>query len=241
MTVRAKGNLHMKYATQTDGKSSRRKMHTGFLPVISAVILCVAGICLMRRRNMGTVGEERVMQREELAVQKEASLKEKEKEYIEFEKLFRENEDDLQKFIEMSQDIWKEGKYIILFDESEYLRSGMQSAYRQEGLTVILYDNDIITVVENEKAEEILNGNYDLIKVLNSIKENGAVLNISKTESSELIQEIFFMVDTEFTPFIENKNGVENAFVWCNSEECEKYGYKNVEGNWYMWISSAPE
>lgn len=51
-----------------------------------------------------------------------------------------------------------------------------------------------------------------------------------------------FLVDPKFTPFITDNNGVANAFCYCEEEEfAAGYYDKEVEDNWYLWISSAPE
>ena len=27
-----------------------------------------------------------------------------------------------------------------------------------------------------------------------------------------------------------------SSVFWCDTKECEKYGYENIEGNWYRYI-----
>lgn len=58
-------------------------------------------------------------------------------------KLFRENEDDLRKFIELSRkSILGEEKYIIMFDDYWYYSSS-RAAYEERGWIPILYDGHV--------------------------------------------------------------------------------------------------
>ena len=158
-----------------------------------------------------------------------------EKEYVEFEKLFRENEDDQQRFIELSQEtaLW-EKEYVMNFSGSSSPR------YQKKGWLTILYDNNMFVIEEDEELAKELNENANLKEALDSIKEKGVIIGINHINLAGTIQ-IEFEVDPTFTSFIKSNNGVVNTFSWCDNEECEKYGYKNIEGNWYMWISPAPE
>lgn len=165
-----------------------------------------------------------------------------EEQYIEFEKLFRENKDDMQSFIDLSDESILREEYVIVFDESLY--SGMRSGHKEEWIT-ILYNDNTFVIDDDKELEEELNKNDDLKEALNSILVNGVIRKIGQHQHyinvNEYIPVVDFSVDTEFTPFITTNNGVTNYFAWCNSEDCEIYGYKNVEDNWYMYITPAPE
>ena len=235
----------MKCMTQID---KRNKLITLF--AIFLIILCGVSIYSMRKRNIQAAEEELARQEEEKirlerdwaetkekkAVEIEGYFKEKEKEYIDFEKLFRENEDDLQKFMDLSQEsILKEKEYFIVFDRETYSKMG------STGEWITLLYTGTFSSKENEEVAENLNKNDELKKILDSIKEKGVITSIDLFYIEEYIQIVAFRIDTKFTPFITDNNGLENAFAWCNSEDCKIYGYKNVEENWYMWISPAPE
>ena len=34
---------------------------------------------------------------------------------------------------------------------------------------------------------------------------------------------------------------ITNYFARCNNKDCEIYGYRNIEDNWYMLIEDPPE
>lgn len=55
------------------------------------------------------------------------------------------------------------------------------------------------------------------------------------------MNEIDFGISTDLTPFITNNNGVTNFFIYSEADDCEKYGYKLIKDNWYMWITPRPE
>lgn len=162
-----------------------------------------------------------------------------EAQYIEFKELFKEHKDDMQAFIELTQEsILGEKEYLILFDEDWY--SSMQSGNQSGEWITILYNNSFVSE-GNEEIAEALNTNNDLIKTLDSMKEKGVIIEIGLTYLDGSIQMVEFTIDPEFTPFITGNNGVVNWFGYCNDEDCERYGYKNIEDNWYMYISPQPE
>lgn len=158
----------------------------------------------------------------------------KEEYYIEFEKLFREKQEDLQKFIEIFWDnnILSDKEYVFRFDE----RWG---AGRGDWID-ILYSNRTLISEGNDEITKELNNNAELLEILNTIEEKGVILSISQLYSGET-RVVSFYVDTKLTSFITTNNGVVNAFTYCENRDIEKYGYRNVEGNWYLWISPPPE
>lgn len=166
-----------------------------------------------------------------------------EEEYIQFEELFRNHEADMKDFIELSQEsILGEKEYYMLFDEDWY--SSVLSGNLLRECILILYDNNTFVIEGNEEIKEELNKNVELMKTLDTIKEKEVITSISLYNSYYVdcsFQMIEFTVDPKYTPFITSNNGVSNYFIYCNDDGCEKYGYKNIEGNWYMRISPAPE
>ncbi len=234
----------MKCAIQINKKDKRKWIISGILFIIFMVFVCETSICLIRKRGIQTTEEKYFRQeeggrKEERAIEMEAYLKELENEYVEFEKLFRENEDDMQKFVEVTDESILREESLILFDEKPYL--GMQSGGVSKDCITILFHNNSFIVKENEIVEKNLNENFDLIEVLNSIKEKGVITSIGLECINEYIQVVYFTVNTEFTSFITTNNGVTNYFAWCDNDECGIYGYRNIEGNWYMLIEAVPE
>lgn len=140
----------------------------------------------------------------------------------------------MQKFIEifLDDDILGNKEYVIRFDE----RWG---AGRGEWIDILYINHTLISEGNNEITKG-LNNNAELLETLNSIEEKGVILLISQFYSGET-RVVEFYVDTKFTSFITTNNGVVNAFAFCENRDIEKYGYRNVEGNWYLWISPPPE
>ena len=77
--------------------------------------------------------------------------------------------------------------------------------------------------------------------MLDFIKEKEVIEGIGLRWLNNDIKRIYFRVDTECTPFVTTNNGITNYFEWCDNKECERYGDKNIEGNWYMLIQDPPE
>lgn len=158
--------------------------------------------------------------------------------YIEFEKLFRENKDDMQSFIDLSDESILEEAYVIVFDERVY--SGMRSGYKKEWITILYKDNTFV-IDDDKELEKNFNKKDDLIKLLNSIIEKKIFIDISLKYPNKPGQKIVFTVDPEFTPFITTNNGITNNLAYCYDNYWEEYGYRNIEENWYMYITPAPE
>lgn len=183
----------MKSAMQTD-KKNWHKIIVRVLFAISVVVVCIGCINLIRERNMRIVEEEQIRPKEERIMQEE--------EYITLKRLFRENKDDLQKFIELSKEsILGEEEYIIIFDKGWYYSSS-RDAYKQWGWIPILYDNGTFVLEDNAEIEKTLNENADLAEVLNSIGENGMITSINQISLDEDMRTVNFDISTEFTPFI---------------------------------------
>ena len=99
----------------------------------------------------------------------------------------------------------------------------------------------MFVIEEDEELAEELNENANLKEALDSIKEKGVITSIGLYCIYENIQVVYFTVNTDFTPFITTNNGITNYFAWCNNKDCEIYGYRNIEDNWYMLIEAPPE
>lgn len=203
----------------------------GVTIVVILIVGCVTGVAA-KRKPIQTTGIR-------LGKQTVSSVFaiEEEKQYIEFEKLFREQQDDLKKLAEelLGQDLLDKKDYLIVFSEW-YLEMQWSDPSGNE----LLYGNDTFKAEGNEEIIETLNEDVALKEALNAIIERGVINKISACVTGN-IWKIDFTVDTKFTPFITGNNGVLNAFVYCEDEECEKYGNRKIEDNWYLWISPAPE
>lgn len=235
----------MKCATQIDRKNKCKWIIVCILLVMLLVVLSATIIYSIRETDIQTeekeyLGQEEEDRRDEQAIEMEAYFKELESEYIEFEKLFRENKYEMQQFMEVTDEsVLREEESLILFNKKSYL--DMQSGSRSRECITILFDNDSFTVNGNEIVEKNLNENLDLIEVLDFIKEKGVITSIGLYCIYENIQVVYFTVNTDFTPFITTNNGITNYFAWCNNKDCEIYGYRNIEDNWYMLIEAPPE
>lgn len=114
----------MKCVTQTD-KKNKRKIIVSFILGMFAIILCAGCICFNVREKNAQTPEER----------QDRKLK----------KLFRENEDDLRKFIELSRkSILGEEEYIIMFDSNWYFSSFCED-YEKRGWIPILCDRHVLS------------------------------------------------------------------------------------------------
>lgn len=222
----------MSRATQNDKKNKWKRIFISVIIGIFVIILCIGCIYLMRKKNGQNV--------ENMYDIQQTIVPYEEEQYIEFENLFREHKDDMSLFVELSQEcILGEINYLILFDENWY--SSMQSGNPLGEYIIILFSNNTFVLEGEDEIAEALNKNDDLIGALNSINEKGVITSVDSFYLDETIQMIGFAVDPTFTPFITNNNGVENWFGYCVDKDCEVYGYKNIEDNWYMYISPQPE
>lgn len=161
-----------------------------------------------------------------------------EKEYTELEKLFWENKEDMQRVINaFDESTMGENQYSILFDGESY-RSELSRNKTSDYLSVLYIGGFVIE--EDEEMEKVFNKNIELREAVEAIEKNGVITDISIFYKDDM-RMVEFWIDTKFTPFITSNNGVENSFAWCDNKDCKIYGYKNVEGNWYMYIEVAPE
>lgn len=192
----------------------------GVIIVIVFIIGCLTCLAIKRKlaQNAGVVDS-----------------MEREKQFKEFEKLFREQQDDLERLAEELLNSLEKKDYLILFDEESY------SGNYGKGFIKLLYLDDTFQAEGNEDLVAILNENTALKKVLNSIIENGVISDIGARTSGDMwVLEL--PIDPKFTPFITGNNGVANAFHYCEEKGFEDGYYdKKVDGNWYLWISPAPE
>lgn len=210
-------------------RKGRRKT-VGLIIIIILIVGCIIGFAV-KRKLIQTAGDKMGKQ----AVLSVFSV-ELEKQYIEFEKLFREQQDDIKRLAEelLSQDILDQKHYFIVFDEQWYLGSSSKDFMK------FLYSNDTFRSEGNEELVEKLNDNSNLKEILNSIIEKGVIIQIVRYKTGD-IWILEFNVDTKFTPFITSNNGATNTFKYCENEECERYGYRKIENNWYLWISPGPD
>ncbi len=248
----------MKFAIQTDKKNKRGKIMMRVLLVIFAAALCAGGAYLIRKRNIRIAEEERIRQEEEQVRRKEeeerrrkeaallieAYFKENEAKFAKLEELFRENEEDLQNFIDaLDERIMEENEYCILFyDHDAY--DAQRSGNKTSDYLSVLYTGSFI-IDEDKEMERVFNKNTELREAVNTLIENGVIVwidtSIDISYQGEDMRRVGFWIDTKLTPFISTNIDVWNSFVWCDNEDCIRYGYKNVEGNWYLKIGAMPE
>lgn len=158
------------------------------------------------------------------------------KQYIELEKLFLENRADMQRFIDaFDESAMGKKEYFIFFDSEDYREV---SRHKKEDYLSVLYIGAFV-IDEDEEMEEVFNKNTELKEAVKTIKENEVITDIGIFYIEESMRKVEFMVDTKFTPFISTNQ--KNSFVWCDNEDCIRYGYKNVEGNWYVKIGDEPD
>ncbi len=61
------------------------------------------------------------------------------------------------------------------------------------------------------------------------------------TNLAENIRIISFQINVQYTSFVKNNNNSINSIVFCEDEECQKYGYYKIRKNWFIRISPRPE
>ena len=164
----------------------------------------------------------------------------KEMNYKEFENVFRPIQDNMQMVVEElnNEDLLRDKDYYIVFDPDLIIGKHGKLVYE---IMEILYDNRLFYSDKYEEIAEGLNKNDVLKNALDEMKDQGIIDTISAAHLEEGMYVILFDVNTAYTPFITNNNGITNYFVYCLNEECQKYGYKKIEGNWYMEIPARPE
>lgn len=162
--------------------------------------------------------------------------------YIKFEQLYENIEKELKG---VTKELQREGcyennsiRYVVYFDESESLRKRKED----QGLHLYYFDGDALGGKEELKEElNNLNRNENLKNLLKEIKAEGIVRAILITNLAENIRIISFQINVQYTSFVKNNNNSINSIVFCEDEECQKYGYYKIRKNWFIRISPRPE
>lgn len=153
--------------------------------------------------------------------------------YSQFQKLYDEEKECLQTInTELcNEDILNDKEYLIIINGRN---NG--GKYITETMEFYFEESKILSEKHKELAD-ILNENNTLIEALNAIKQSGLVNQIAVGSG-----EIAYAVNTKFTTFIRSNNGITNYLIYSTTDnDLEKYGYKKIEDNWYMYIPSRPE
>ena len=212
----------MKCVKQTDQKR-KRAVKRGLL-VISMSVLCAGCILVIKRSVHNTEREQNMMLPEEEL-------------YRVIVEYYEEYEDDIQRFIDISNEsILGKEEYCVLFDRSWYY-SDARRQYEEWGLITTLYSNKKLISEEHKEIERTINEDIDLIEAISSIKGKEIVTAVFQENLDESIRIINFKPDLtsiSVTP-ISSNDDLSSVF-WCDTKECEKYGYENIEGNWYRYI-----
>lgn len=130
-----------------------------------------------------------------------------------------------------NEDILNDKDYLILINgrnnDGKYITETME----------FYFEESIILSEKHKEIADILNENNILIEALDTIKQSGLVNQIAAGSG-----EIAYAVNTKFTTFIRSNNGITNYLIYSTTDNnLEKYGYKKIENNWYMYIPSRPE
>lgn len=170
-----------------------------------------------------------------------------EAEYVKLEELFQEQKDEMQDFIdELSNlEMLRDEIYFIVFDEERFTGRPAQG-----DCIHIVFDKGTFTLdlfcnggLEIEELEQILNENTSLIESLNFISDKEVITSIWQNCDGD-IKMVKFEIDTnnanEVFKLDIDTNGRTALFMYCEDESVEKYGYRNIEGNWYMYIVPPP-
>ena len=160
--------------------------------------------------------------------------------YIKFEQLYENIEKELKG---VTKELQREGcyednsiRYAVYFNESLIKRK------EDQGLHLYYFDGDALGGKEELKEElNNLNSNENLKNLLKEITEEGIVRAILITNLAENIRIISFQINVQYTSFVKNNNNSINSIVFCEDEECQKYGYYKIRENWFIRISPRPE
>ena len=169
--------------------------------------------------------------------------RETEANYKKLEKLFIQQEEEFDCIVE---NIKKENltdkveNMVILFRNDEEIRWAGENLGREE---ICFYNGELLNDTEHCSKEtyDAIKNNEELYNALKAVANKKMIDDIYWIDERKETKKIQFGINTEFTPFITNNNGVTNYFFYSEESDCEKYGYKWIKDNWYMWISPRPE
>lgn len=168
-------------------------------------------------------------------------------EYAKIEELFPEQKDVMQDFIdELSNlDMLRDETYYIVFDEDRFKGRPaggdcIHIVFDKGTFILDLFCNGGFPKEEMDELEQILNENTSLIELLNSISDQEVITSIRQICDGGILM-TKFEIDTnnanEIFKFDIDTNGRTILFMYCEDESVEKYGYRNIEDNWYMYIT----
>lgn len=155
--------------------------------------------------------------------------------YVEFEELFSPMQDDMQMIVdELNHNSFlKDKEYYIVFD------SELPSGNPLQKTIEIAYNDRLFFSEDYVEIADSLNENEVLVDLLDEMQDKGIIFDIGANYWEEQMLVIEFAVDPEYKSFSINNN-IINSFGYCTNEECEKYGLRKIEGNWYMYIPPRP-
>lgn len=154
--------------------------------------------------------------------------------YMKFEELYKSIETELNGVVE---ELKNEGFYEL--NSLMYIVSFNEKSIKQreiEGRILCYFDGDTLLVKNKfERGLINLNNNEMLKKLLKEVQRKGIVTEIIISDLK-----ISFEIDTKYTSFVKDNN-ITNSAVYCEDEDCQKYGYYKIRKNWYLRIPPRPE
>ena len=158
--------------------------------------------------------------------------------YLEFEKIYKESEDEWKGVVEelKREQIYGQSKnsYEFYFEDNYLVNRDDDSS------TIRCYFDGNKLICNDEEKIKNLNMNDALISTLKIMKQKGVISEVFWYPEGTL-EIIDFAIDTEYTAFVKDNNGITNYIAYCEDEECEKYGYYQIDENWYAYIPPRPE
>ncbi len=163
--------------------------------------------------------------------------------YNKFKELFSDVEEDLNIIVEglEKEEVYRQNEYNFVIDLKEYNRGG---GFLRE-TDVIVFNGEQLEIQNGVREHikeyvDVLNEDMLLLDALAKLQKSSMIYTISSDNSGGFLK-VYFPVNTEFTPFITNNNGVTNWYVYHEDKDCIRYGYREIKDNWYMNISEPPE
>lgn len=168
--------------------------------------------------------------------------RETEANYKKLEKLFIQQEEDFDCIVENIKEenlTDKVENMVILFRNDEEIQWAGENLGREE---ICFYNGELLNDKEHcsQETYDAIKNNEELYNALKAVANKKMIDDIYWIEEKKP-KEIEFTINTAFTSFITNNNGVNNSFIYSEKDGREEYGYKWIKDNWYMWISPRPE
>lgn len=179
------------------------------------------------------------IEKEEEQQKVRAAAKEWKKEnYKKLEEIFLQNEEDYNIIVKnLKKEEIKEQIEMLIIDFRKVDCTWLRKESQEEACFA---DGELIENLEycSQDTFDKIKNNEQLYEALKEVSKKKVIIDIVYSKD---MNEIQFGISTDATPFITNNNGVTNCFIYSEADDCEKYGYKWIKDNWYMWISPRPE